>query len=299
MKISKKLAFLGLSLMLLLAPYFYTNAYLDSETSMPTLNQSDNSPPVIIYNTSEISSTGNLYIKVYDAENSLSAVVIEHNNYTLTSGTTGFSFSWSFVNYTTTPPPLSPKRGEIEETAPSGMNTYDATIDVDEVFVTTDHNDIKVTANNTDSLESYSTMMFCNQVECWGRGGGAETTNPIQVDDVQVGEPNLTFDMRGFWCCGYISPYIRIRNTDILNFTIILNDTNNMLTMSVFDIYEINYKAAVIVNGTIELFGYEECDCEIDPTGTGSPANYFLIPVVFGFIFIVAILTYRKRKKKV
>ena len=291
MKKIVKIAAIAISLLCTLLLCTYSSAYNNSQLTNSTLDQTDITPPIIIFDTS-LMSTGVLMIAVYDFETNLSYVTVTHNGTAITDST--FERNWYYDN-TSTPPFMlknTDTSSSIDETAPIDANTFEGWLYIDNYFEEGDHNSVSVEAGNEASLVGRATLDFCNQVECWGRGGTAATTQSENNVDDQVGVPDLRFDMEGFYCCGQISPWIDFDESEILNFTITLNGAQNRLSMSVFDDDGYNYIAAVIVEGTIEFFGGDACDCGLEGVG-------FFLSVAFGLAVIVSVTTVRKRKKRV
>lgn len=227
-----------------LALITYTNtlhSFPDCQNDVPNLDVAVSTPPVIIFDLSDMSSTGILRIKVYDNETNLSEVSVYWNTTKLNSSDPWFTITWSYVNYTDSNTPLSVKNEDSEssfdDTAPDdSSNTYDAVIDVDEVFLPGDHNSIGVEAENFDGTTSFTTTSFCNTVDCWGRGGGSYTVDtPTNVVEAQTSIPIMVFDMTGYYCCGYIEPVIEPNGNPIVNFTVSYNETEDILSMTVFN----------------------------------------------------------------
>ncbi len=280
-------------------------SFPDNQIDIPNLDAVDSTPPVIIFDLSDMSSNGILRIKVYDTETNLSEVVVKWNGVELTSPP-NISIIWYYVVYNSTNTQLSVKNDDSESTfdvaAPdSNSNSYDGAIDVDEVFIPGDHNDIEVEAENLDGTRSYSTTSFCNSIDCWGRGGGSLTTEtPSNTLEVQTGIPIMVFNMTGYYCCGYIEPRIESNGSSITNFTISYNETANMLSMTVLTENGYFYKSALLLDPTVDLnlFGCDDCSCLIDETETTDTPSYLFITILSSVFILTTIVNLRKHKSK-
>jgi hypothetical protein len=275
----------------------------DSNYYVPNINAGDSTPPVIIFNLSNMSTDGLLIIQVYDAETSLAEVNVYRNGDEINSTEPWLNVTWSTIVYDSSNTPLSVKDEGIENSfddlTPAGENTYTGDILVDDVFLTGEHNDITVIADNTDGSRSTSTTSFCNTVDCWGRGGGSLTTDtPANIQEAQPNIPIMIFNMTGYYCCGYIEPRIEPNGNSITNFTVSYNETENMLSMTVLTENGYFYKSAIMLDYTVDLnlFGCEDCNCPIE-TPTGEPSFIFLtlIPAV---VILAIILKFKKSKRK-
>jgi len=275
----------------------------DSNSDIPNLNAGDSTPPVIIFNLANMSTDGLLLIQVYDAETSLSEVNVYRNGATLNSTDTLFNVSWSTVVYDSSNTPLSVQdensKNSFDDLTPSGENTYSGDILVDDVFLSGEHNNITVIADNLDGSRSISTTSFCNTVDCWGRGGGSSTTDtPTNTQEAQPNIPIMVFDMTGYYCCGYIEPRIEPNGNSITNFTVSYNETENMLSMTVLTENGYFYKSALMLDYTVDLnlFGCEDCSCPIYTPPTGEPSFIFL--TLIPAIAILAIFLKNKKSKR-
>ena len=285
-----------------LALITYTNtlySFPDSQNDVLNLDAGDSTPPVIIFDLTDMSSTGILRIKVYDNETNLSEVSVYWNTTVLNSLNPWFNITWSFVNYTDSNTPLSVMTEDCEssfdDAAPgTSSNTYDAEIDIDEIFLSGDHNNIRVEAANLDDTISSTTTSFCNTIDCWGRGGGSLTVDTPTNTLAQTGIPIMVFDMTGYYCCGYIEPVIEPNGNPIVNFTISYNETENMLSMTVLTENGNFYKSAIILDDSIELnlFGCRDCICPIETSG------FLFLTVLSSVLILTTILYLKKRKSK-
>ncbi len=274
-------------------------SFSDKQNDVPILDASDSTPPVIIFDLTDMSSTGILRIKVYDNETNLSEVSVYWNTTLLNSSEVCFNVTWTYMLYTDSNITLSvtteDSESSFDDAAPgTSSNTYDAEIDIDEIFLSGDHNNIRVEAANLDDTISSTTTSFCNTVDCWGRGGGSLTVDTPTNTLAQTGIPIMVFDMTGYYCCGYIEPVIEPNGNPIVNFTISYNETENMLSMTVLTENGNFYKSAIILDDTIELnlFGCRDCSCPIETSG------YLLITVLSSIFILTIILNLRKRKSK-
>ncbi|MCK5305077.1 MAG: hypothetical protein KAJ72_07495, partial [Candidatus Heimdallarchaeota archaeon] len=239
MKKAYKILFLFTVYLLLLTSANTLHSFPDNQIDIPNLDTVPSTPPVIIFDLSDMSSNGILRIKVYDNETNLNEVSVYWNTTVLKPSDPWFNITWSYVNYTDSNTPLSVKNDNSENSfdvvAPDdSSNTYDALIAVDDIFLPGDHNSISVEAENTGSMGASSTITFCNTIDCWGRGGGSLTTDtPANTLETQANIPIMSFDMTGYYCCGYIEPIIEPNGSPIVNFTVSYNETENILSMKV------------------------------------------------------------------
>ena len=275
-------------------------SFPDNQIDIPNLDAVPSTPPVIIFDLSDMSSTGILRIRVYDNETNLSEVSVYWNTTLLNSSDPWFNVTWSYMLYTDSNITLSVKNEDSEssfdDTAPgTSSNTYDAEIAIDDVFLPGDHNSISVEAENLGGNAAASTTSFCYTEDCWGRGGGSLTVDtPANTFEAQTGIPIMVFDMTGYYCCGYIEPIIEPNGNPIVNFTVSYSETENMLSMTVLTENGYFYKSAIILDDTIDLnlFGCRDCTCPIETSG------YLFITVLSSIFILATILILRKRKSK-
>ncbi len=273
----------------------------DSQDDIPNLDAADSTPPVIIFDLSDMSSTGILRIKVYDNETNLSEVSVYWNTTELNSSDIWFNVTWYYILYTDSNITLSvvteDSESSFDDVAPDeDRNSYDAVIAVDEVFLPGDHNSISVEAENLDGTKSTTTMSFCNTVDCWGRGGGSLTTDtPANTLEAQANIPIMGFDMTGYYCCGYIEPIIEPNGSPIVNFTVSYNETENILSMTVMTENGYFYKSAIILDDAVNLnlFGCRDCTCPVT-----AASAYLFITVLSSVFILTTILNLKKRKSK-
>jgi hypothetical protein len=304
MKKAYKILFLVTVCLILIASTNALYSSSESQNDVPTLDAVDSTPPVIIFDLSDMSSTGILRIKVYDNETNLSDVAVYWNNTLLNSSDPWFNVTWYYVLYTDSNITLSvvteDNESSFDDVAPdANSNTYDAVIDIDAVFLPGDHNSIRVESTNLDGTTTASTTSFCNTAECWGRGGGSISPNtPANTIEVQENIPIMGFDMTGYYCCGYIAPIIEPNGDPIANFTVSYNETENILSMTVLTENGYFYKSAIILDDTVDLnlFGCRDCTCPIE-TPIGEPSFIFLtlIPAV---VILAIFLKDKKSKRK-
>ena len=303
MKKAYKALFLITVFLVLFTSINTLNSFPDNQNDVPYLNVGDSTPPVIIFDISDMSSNGILTILVYDVETALSEVSIYWNGIEINDSTTGVTVTWSIVNYTATPPPLSLineiRENSLEDASPGGgENTYTSDIEIDQVFETGGHNDVTAEAGNIDSTTTIVTMSFCNSIDCWGRGGGSTPTDtPTDTLEVQTGTPTIIFNMTGYYCCGYIEPMIEPNGSSIDNFTIFYDQAENILSFSISTEDGYNYKSGIMLDDVVDLnlFGCRDCSCPIDPTST---SGYLFITLLSSVIVLTAVVNFRKHKSK-
>jgi len=283
--------------------FMTTNAlysFPDSQNKVPNLDATDSTPPVIIFDLSDMSSTGILRIKVYDNETDLSEVSVYWNTTLLNSSDIWFNVTWYYLVYTDSNITLSvvteDSESSFDDVAPDeDKNSYEGVINVDEIFLPGDHNSISVEAENLDGTKSTTTTSFCNTVDCWGRGGGSLTTGTTaNTLETQANIPIMGFDMTGYYCCGYIEPIIEPNGSPIVNFAVSYNETENILSMTVLTENGYFYKYAIILDDAVDLnlFGCSYCTCPTESSG------YLFITFLSSIFILTIILNLRKRKSK-
>ncbi|MBY9001375.1 MAG: hypothetical protein KGD64_10695 [Candidatus Heimdallarchaeota archaeon] len=284
-----------------------TNAlysFPNSQNSVPHLNAVVSTPPVIIFNLTNMSSTGILLIQVYDAETNLYEVNVFWNGVVLNDSETWFTVTWDSIVYDSSNTPLSVQAENSESSfdnlAPGSDNTYIAEIFVDDVFLPGDHNNISVVAENLGGAIATSTTSFCNTVDCWGRGGGSSTAETPANTIEQTGIPTMIFDMTGYYCCGYVEPIIEPNGNPIVNFTVFYNETKNMLAMTVLTENGYFYKSAIFLDYSVDLnlFGCRDCSCPIEEPEPTNTSGYLIMTILSSVLIVTTIVNLRKRKSK-
>ncbi len=275
---------------------------IENQSNISNLDSTASTPPVIIFDLSNMATSGILTINVYDAENNLSEVSVFHNGLELFSP--NITVTWNDTDWSLQTPPLSIKthdyENSLDDSAPDNDQTaYKGEITVDDVFVSGDHNEITVESSNLSGDIAMSTILFCNTVDCWGRGGGTSNDDIFTVTrEPPTGVPVMTFNMTGYYCCGYIEPIIEPTDSSIVNFTVFYNETDNMLAMTVLTEEGNFFKTAITLDETVDLnlFGCRDCSCPIE-VPTAEPSFIFLA-LSSGVVILATILKINKRKRK-
>ncbi len=303
----KKIKFFILLLIcsLLLSLSFITNSTLEEKTRIPELKAIE-TPPVILFNLTDMSSSGILRILVYDTDTNLSTVDVYHNNVWLNISL-DFNVTWSYKDYGITPPPLSLK---IYPDADPGSDTFEGEIDINDVFVEGDHNNITVIAENLGGFGATANSVFCREVECWGGGGGY---TPVVTQDTLAAQsniPDIIFDLSCYFTCNRIHTYIEGNGAVIEAYN--MSKMNETLKVWAYTDENVEYVAGVLLDPAIDIYNVtcydcecpqceecEECEvceeCEECPDPIETP--YQFIPILVGLVSVATILTIRKRKK--
>ena len=289
MKIRFKITIMILLSSILLFSTYSLEASVNDEPGDTRELNSDSTPPIIIFNTTLMSSENIIQILVYDAESNLSEVTILGDPFNLTAAENTFNVTWSYVNYILNPPPLS-KGGETIN-PPADANTLNANISTD-LFVEGDHNSLEVDAENEELLASTSTITFCNTYECWGRGGGHSNVLPETTLNGEVGVPIIHFDATGYYCCGNIIPEIIPNGAVIVNSIIDVAIDGSLLTVELETSDGNWHKSAVALDPDVHLNCLEDCD---DCT---CPTDVSVAPIFLGLLAITTVIILLKRKRK-
>lgn len=298
------LGILTCSIMLILL-FPNVTAKIDRNSTVVNLQQTSTLAPVIYFDLSGINSTHNItYVTVYESDMSqnLSSADIYVNNVAQNG-------SFSFVDYSTITPPISPTN--IEAISSGGENTYSDDIDIGEEFEEDQHNDIKAEGLNTLGLSSRGAILFCNNQECWSPGiiplarksSSTDIQNPPNLEVVDNTGPLIVFNLTKIACCGDV--YFQVSDSDsgvvsvetlFSNNILIVNATNggSVTTRVGVNFGEFDITSICINNPC------EPCEtCETCPTIPDTfPTNFSVFSIIPILIGIVCIVVLRKRKLK-
>lgn len=295
MKIRFKIAIILLFISLLLSSTYSLEATVEDKPSPIRGLYADTTSPIIIYNITQMSTDNIVKILVYDAESNLTEVTAIGNPFNLSSSAGTFNVTWSYINYTTFPPPVSKGGETLPAPTEPEANTFDANVSTD-LFVVGGHNNIEVDAENEEGLSATASVTFCDTYECWGRGGGDINNSPQSSIDRIVGVPIIHFDLTDYFCCGCVSFEVLQNGASVLDFTYDVQtiDENNLLYT-----VELNmqsgavHKSAIILDPAIYVVdtgsNCDDCTC---PTALSS------LPIIIGLFTISIILTIKRKKKR-
>ncbi|MHA1952621.1 MAG: hypothetical protein ACXAAM_05970 [Candidatus Heimdallarchaeaceae archaeon] len=282
-------------------------ANINDKNSNINLKQTDTLAPVIYFDLSGINSTHNItHVTVFEANQAenLSTADIYVNNIAQNG-------SFSFVDYGSTPPPINPTI--LEAISSGGDNTYSRDVDIDTDFEEDQHNVIKAEGENTLSSSSRSSLLFCNNQECWNPGliplarksASTNRQNPPNLDLVDNSGPIINFNLTKLACCGFVyftvsDPYSGVESleTSFSDNILIVNATNGgSVTTKVgvnFGDFEVT---SICVNDPCEPC--EPCEtCETPDITDFTPINFSIIVAVPLLLGIVRTIQLRKRKQK-
>lgn len=291
MKIRFKIAIIILFISLLLSSTYSLTATVEDKPSPIRGLDADSTPPIIIFNITQMSTDNIIKILVYDAESNLSEVTPLGYPFDLNSSASTFNVTWSYLNYTSFPPPLSKGSETIPAPTEPEADTFDADVSTD-LFVVGEHNDITVDAENEELLASTSSITFCNSYECWGRGGGQTSALSETTLDVREGVPLIRFDLTGYYCCGCIDIEIIRNDAEVVDVTRGLIADDTILVVEVTTAGGDFYKSALVLDPEVTLesiVGCEDCTC---------PTDMSAIPSLFALLSVATAIILLKRKRK-
>ncbi len=292
MKIRFKIAIILLFISLLLSSAYSSKATVEDKPSPIRGLDADLTAPIIIFNITQMSTDNIVKILVYDAESNLTEVTAIGNPFNLNSSTSTFNVTWSYINYTTFPPPVSKGGDTLPAPTEPEANTFDADVSTD-LFVVGDHNNITVEAENEELLASASTITFCNSYECWGRGGGQNSILSETTLNVREGVPIILFDLTNYYCCGCINTEIIANGAEIDGSSKYFVDGDKIFVVQVVTVGGDVYKSALVLDPEIILesfTGCEDCSCANADTST--------IPSIFALLSVATAIILLKRKRK-
>ncbi|MHA1202517.1 MAG: hypothetical protein ACTSQ4_08350 [Candidatus Heimdallarchaeaceae archaeon] len=285
MKIRFKIAIILLFISLFLSSTYSLKATVEDKPSPIRGLNADSTPPIIIFNITQMSTDNIIKILVYDAESNLTEV-------TPLGSTSSFNVTWSYLNYTLFPPPLSKGGETIPAPTEPEANTFDADVSTD-LFVVGEHNNITVDAENEELLASTSSITFCNSYECWGRGGGQTSALSETTLNVREGVPLIHFDLTGYYCCGCIDIEIIPNDAEIVDVMRGLIADDTILVVEVTTTGGDFYKSALVLDPEVTLesiIGCEDCTC---------PTDISAIPGLIALLSVATVIILLKRKRKV
>lgn len=291
MKIRFKIAIIILFISLLLSSTYSLTATVEDKPSPIRGLDADSTPPIIIFNITQMSTDNIIKILVYDAESNLSEVTPLGYPFDLNSSASTFNVTWSYLNYTSFPPPLSKGSETIPAPTEPEADTFDADVSTD-LFVVGEHNDITVDAENEELLASTSSITFCNSYECWGRGGGQTSVLSETTLNVREGVPLIHFDLTGYYCCGCIDIEIIRNDAEVVDVTRGLIADDTILVVEVTTAGGDFYKSALVLDPEVTLesiVGCEDCTC---------PTDMSAIPSLFALLSVATAIILLKRKRK-
>ena len=285
---------------LLILPFPSVNAKINNDSSKIKFQQADTSPPAIYFDLSGINSTHNIVqVTVFEPDypSNLTSAEIKVNNNTK-------SGVFSFANYSFTPPPISPTN--FEATPPTRSDTYTYDVDTQSEFTPTMHNIIEAEGENSASITSMSSILFCNNQECWNPGLNPSahqilSTNTQKSSDFEYVDyfaPLIEFNLVDLSCCGLVYFQVSDFYSDVT--LIETSFVNNTLKVKATDSSSLSSEVTVnfgdfTVTSICMNDPCDFCDYDADYTGfTHVDVSFFI--VISCVIVVVHTIRLRKRK---
>ena len=282
-------------------------ANINDNHSNINLQQTDTTAPVIYFDLSGINSTHNItHVTVFEPDHPelLTQAEIYVNN-TVHLGV------FSYVGYNSTPPPISPT--SFEAFPIGARDTYSGDVDIDTDFTEGQHNTIEAEGENSAGYSSRSSLLFCNNQECWNPGliplalkpSSVNNQDPDNFEIVDGTGPIIVFNLTKLACCGFV--YFSVSDSDSSVVSVETSFADNILIVNATNGGLVSTKSAInfgdfVVESISHNNPCQPCDtcdpCITDFDTDFTPINFSMFVVVPCLFGMVRIIQLRKRKQK-